>query len=126
KTLEIMDKGYHEILFIIGQDLLHNDDFRGRTSKGTEIEKFQMETMWSDAQQFYMTLIDKAIDKAEKVTIFYSKGNHDESMAWAFVKNLESMYGERVTFDSSFKERKAILLGTNFIGTTHGDKNRKN
>jgi len=128
ELLKILEKQYKEILFIIGQDLFHNDDFRGRTSKGTEIDKYNMETMWEDAKLFYITLIDKALKSSPTVHVMYSKGNHDESMGWAFVKTLESVYRDepRISFDTRFKERKAILLGTNFIGTTHGDKNRRN
>src|SRR5690625_5469509 len=58
----------------------------------------------------------------------FSIGNHDESMAWAFVKSLENKFQltDNIDFDTEFKERKAILLGKNFLGTTHGDKNRRN
>ncbi len=87
-----------------------------------------MEKAWDDAETFYVSLIDKALEKSEQVSVIYSKGNHDESMAWSFVKNLESIYrkNDRIGFDTRFKERKAHMLGLNFIGTTHGDKNRKN
>src|SRR5690625_7520347 len=33
---------------------------------------------------------------------------------------------DNIDFDTEFKERKAILLGKNCLGTTHGDKNRRN
>ena len=127
-TLELLDKPYKEVLFIVGQDLFHNDNFKGTTANGTVIDKVDMEKSWDDAETFYITLIDKALSKSEKVVVIYSKGNHDESMAWAFAKNLESVYRKepRITFDNRFKERKAYMLGFNFIGTTHGDKNRKN
>ncbi|WP_121605322.1 hypothetical protein [Virgibacillus sp. Bac332] len=128
KTTALLDESHLEVLFIIGQDLLHNDSFRGQTANGTQIDKVDMEKAWEEAEIFYRTLIDKALDKSLKVTVIYSKGNHDESMAWAFVKNLKSIYRKntRITFDTKFKERKAHMLGSNFIGTTHGDKNRKN
>src|SRR5690625_6224562 len=49
-------------------------------------------------------------------------------MACAFVKTLENKFQltDNIDFDTEFKERKAILLGKNFLGTTHGDKNRRN
>lgn len=127
-TLQLLNKTFKEVLFIIGQDLFHNDNFRGTTANNTPIDKVDMEKSWDDAETFYISLIDKALKQSEKVTVIYSKGNHDESMAWSFVMNLKSIYrlDERITFDTRFKERKAHMLGLNFIGTTHGDKNRKN
>src|SRR5690625_3429023 len=58
----------------------------------------------------------------------FSIGNHEESMAWAFVKSLENKFQltDNIDFDTEIKERKAILLGKNFLGTTHEDKNRRN
>ncbi|MEK5167125.1 hypothetical protein NYE69_33125 [Paenibacillus sp. FSL R5-0527] len=119
----LLEQGYKEVLFIIGQDLLHNDDMRGRTSSGREIEKVNMERAWEDAALFYVPLIEQALEKCNKVTIVYSKGNHDESMGWAFVKCLEARYPQ-VGFDTRFKERKAHMLGHNFIGINHGDKKK--
>lgn len=120
---ELINRGYKEVLFIIGQDLLHNDDFRGRTAKGTTIEKIDMEKAWEDAMLFYLPLIDLALEKCNCVTVIYSKGNHDESMSWAFVKCLEARYPQ-ATFDTRFRERKVHMLGKNFIGINHGDKKR--
>ncbi|RRJ62416.1 hypothetical protein EHV15_05220 [Paenibacillus oralis] len=119
----LLEQGYKEVLFIIGQDLLHNDDMRGRTSSGREIEKVNMERAWEDATLFYIPLIELALDKCQKVKVVYSKGNHDESMGWAFVKCLEARYPQ-VGFDTRFKERKAHMLGHNFIGINHGDKKK--
>lgn len=126
--LNLLQHSYHEVLFIIGQDLLHNDNFKGQTANGTQIDKVNMEKAWDEADTFYITLIDQALKASAKVKVIYSKGNHDESMAWSFVKGLEKYYrlDDRITFDTRFKERKAHMLGANFIGTTHGDKNRNN
>lgn len=119
----LIDRGYKETLFIIGQDLLHNDDFRGRTSKGTQIQQIDMEKAWEDAMLFYVPLIELALEKCNRVAIIYSKGNHDESMSWAFVKCLEAKFPQ-ARFDTRFRERKVHMLGTNFIGINHGDKKR--
>lgn len=124
--IQLLEKSYTEVLILIGQDMLHNDNFRGQTANGTPIDKVDMVKAWNDADIFYTTIIEKAIEKSPKVTVIYSKGNHDESISWAFVKGFEKAYGDQVTFDTRLKERKVHMLGTNFIGLTHGDKNRKN
>ncbi|WP_257840090.1 hypothetical protein [Salipaludibacillus agaradhaerens] len=122
EILSLLDKPYKEVLFIIGQDLLHNDDFRGRTASGREIEKVDMEKAWEDAMYFYYPLISKAL--GSKVKIIYSKGNHDESMSWAFVQCLKAKFPQ-VECDDSFKERKVHMLGSNFVGMNHGDKKKE-
>jgi len=121
--LMLIENGYKDVLLIIGQDLLHNDDFRGRTSSGREIEKVNMEQAWEDAALFYIPIINAAIKRCKTVTVMYSKGNHDEAMSWAFVKCLQARYPQ-IQFDTRFKERKAHMLGQNFIGINHGDKKK--
>lgn len=125
KTLiEVLDiiqrRTYKEINIIIGQDLFHNDDFRGRTSSGREIQKIDISKAWNDARQFYYNIINKALKHSEKVKVIYSKGNHDESMSWAFVQMIKAQYD--IEIDDEIKERKVITFGDNFIGITHGEK----
>lgn len=122
---KITNRRWEEILFVVGQDMFHNDDFRGRTSNSTPIEVVDMEKAWVDCLKFYESLIDLALKNSNIVKIMYSKGNHDESMSWAFVQLLKARYPE-VVYDDSFIERKVHTFGDNFIGITHGDKARKN
>lgn len=119
----IWSRHWDTIVFVIGQDLLHNDDFRGRTSKGTPIETVDMTTAWTDAEAIYRPLIIDALAHADHVLVKYSAGNHDESMSWAFVKLLERLFPE-AEFDTSLEERKAMLWQQCFLGWTHGDYNK--
>lgn len=110
---------YDEINIIIGQDLFHNDDFRGRTSSGRAIEKVDMIEAWKMAEIFWYNIIRYALEYASKVNLIYSKGNHDEALAWAFVQRLECMFPE-MNVDDSLKQRKCIHWKNCFIGITHG------
>jgi hypothetical protein len=121
----ITSRKWEEILFIIGQDMLHNDNFRGQTANGTQIQEVNMIQAWEDCKKFYYPLIEEAIKHSNYVKVIFSKGNHDESMGWAFVQLLKERYPQ-VEVDDSFVERKAHLFGKVFIGVTHGDKARKN
>lgn len=116
---------WEEVLFIIGQDMLHNDDFRGRTANGTQIETVDMVKAWHDCRSFYEILIETSIKQARSVKAMYAKGNHDESMSWAFVQYLKARFPS-IIVDDDLTERKAHTFGDNFIGITHGDKARKN
>lgn len=126
---DIMDlihlRKWEEILFTVGQDMLHNDNFRGQTANGTPIEETDIPNAWRDAKAFYYPLIEAAIAKSNHVKVIYSKGNHDESMSWAFVQLIKERYPQ-VEIDDTIIERKCHTFGKNFIGITHGDKARKN
>src|SRR5690606_19634585 len=122
---KLISRKWEESLFVLGQDMLHNDDFRGRTSNGTQIEAVDMVKAWNDARTFYEPLIEKAIKQSNEVKLMFVKGNHDESMSWAFVQLLKERYPQ-LHVDDTFIERKAHTFGNNFIGITHGDKARKN
>lgn len=110
---------WEEINVIIGQDMLHNDDMRGRTSSGTPIEKVDMAKGWELARIFYTSLLKICIEHTNRLKITYSKGNHDESMSWAFVQMLKAMFPQ-AEFDDSMKQRKCISWRECFIGITHG------
>ncbi len=120
--LSVIKSGaYDEINVVIGQDLLHNDDFEGRTTKGTPIEKVDMVQAWEDAKRFWYAVIDTAVEYAWKVKIIYSKGNHDKSMSWAFVQMLKAFYGDKIEVDDTLVSRKVIHWHGCFIGVTHGE-----
>ena len=115
----VESKVWEEINIIVGQDLLHNDDFRGRTSSGRPIEQVDMVKGWELARIFYSNLVGLCLRHAQRVKITYSKGNHDESMSWAFVQMLKAMFPE-AEVDDSLRQRKCISWRGCFIGITHG------
>ena len=118
---------WNEINIIVGQDMFHNDDLRGRTSSGRSIEKVDVPKAWEMAKMIWFSVIDAAIRQSERARLIYSKGNHDESLAWAFVKMLKDRYPQ-LEVDDSLKQRKCIHWQSCFIGLTHGhyQKSRKN
>ena len=122
--IDIIKNKYDEINIIIGQDLFHNDDFRGRTSSGKEIEKVDMTKSWEDAHKFFSNIINQSSKYSNKVKVTFSKGNHDESHGWAFVKMLEALFSDydSVEFNTEFLEHKLISYGNSVIGITHGEK----
>ena len=109
---------YDEINILFGQDVLHNNDLRGHTAKGTDIEKIDFPKAWADAWLFFRTLIDACIKQSPKVKLYYSKGNHDECSAWCMIKALEAVYPQ-CSFDDSLAPRKCIFWHGCFIGFGH-------
>ena len=116
----ITERYYEEIVVVVGQDLLHNDDFRGRTTKGTLIQRVDMKKAWEDAETFFVNVINSAQNNASRVRVIFSHGNHDESMSWALTKMLERIFPE-VNFDTDKKPRKAMQWKGCFVGWTHGE-----
>lgn len=117
----ITSRVWEEILFIVGSDMFHNDNFSGTTTKGTIIQKVDMEQAWEDARMFYEPLIEKALKQSVKVKVMYSPGNHDETFSWAFVKYLRARFPQ-CEFDDKLTEHKIHVFGRSAIGITHGDK----
>jgi len=115
-----------KIIFVIGQDLLHNNDLKGNTSNGTLIEKVDMKKAINDAYNFYFELINVAYDYADDVEVIYSKGNHDESAAFIFLQMFAKMFSEDIKFDLSLDDKKVRTFGKIFIGWSHSDKGKKN
>jgi hypothetical protein len=123
ETLGIIHrKTYKEIVIPIGNDLFHNDNFKGETTKGTLIEKINLPKSWNDAKSFFYNVIDTSIEQSESVKIIYVPGNHDYTVTWAFIQMLKERYGDIV--DDSLDEQKVITYGSNFIGLTHGEKGK--
>lgn len=121
KILQKLKNNYKEVVLIFGQDAFHNDDFHGRTTKGTQIQKVDMIQAWKDAVMFFEPIIKQALELNSKVKIFYSKGNHSETIEWAFVQYLKARFPQ-CEYDDTLKERKVVMMGKNFIGMNHGDK----
>lgn len=115
----ICRQNWEEINIVIGQDLFHNDDMRGRTASGRSIEKVDIPTAWEMARKIWFSVIEASLRKAKKVRLIYSIGNHDESLSWCFVQMLKDHYPQ-IEVDDRLKQRKCIHWNGCFIGLTHG------
>ena len=116
----LRQRRWAEVNFIIGQDLIHNNDLRGNTAKGTRIERVDIPAAWADAQRFYFPLIELATAQSGRVRLLYSKGNHDECISWCFIQALKARY-PAIEVDDTLAPRKCISWKGCFIGFTHGN-----
>ncbi|GGJ48583.1 hypothetical protein [Virgibacillus salexigens] len=123
RIINIIQKGHEEILFIIGNDLYHVDNFRNATASGREIQQIDLVNAWNSAKLFYYPLLENALRYSRKVKVIFTLGNHSESMEWSFIQLLKERY-KQIVFDDDFKERKAHMLGKNLIFSNHGDKKK--
>lgn len=118
---KIQSRQWDKVLFVIGQDLLHNDNFKGSTANGTPIDKVDMVKAFDEALQFYVTLISEALKYANNVDCIYVKGNHDESFSYGLFRTLQATFPQ-ANFEGSLKQRKGFTWESVFIGLSHGDK----
>lgn len=121
----ISDRYYDEIDILIGQDVLHNNDMRGHTAKGTPIEKTDFVSAWNDCWVFFRAIIDESLRHSNHVCLRYSKGNHDECAAWCLFKALQAVYPQ-CACDDSLDPRKCIYWKGCFIGFGHCEYTQKN
>lgn len=125
ETLEIIkSKHWEEINILLGQDLIHTNDMRGHTAKGTDIQKIDFQKAWNEAFTFWASIIEAALENSQKVNVRYSKGNHDECVSWCLLKALQQRFPQAI-FDDAFEPRKAILWRDCFIGYGHCEYTRK-
>ena len=115
----IESKEWDEINLVVGQDLFHNNDFRGHTASGTPIEKVDMALAWKLSKNFWCQVIEESLYYARHVNLIYSMGNHDETIAWAFVEMLKEKYPQ-LEVDDELEQRKVVYWKECFIGFTHG------
>lgn len=126
-TIEIIESHqYKEINIIIGEDLLHTDDFRGHTSNGTDIGEIDLVRAYNDTLRFYFALMESCLKYSEKVRVTYSVGNHSETLSWTIVQVLKVKFPQAEYDDSVDEYRKVIIYGDIFIGITHGDNIKGN
>lgn len=125
EILEIIASHKWKMIVIpFGQDYFHNDSIiNGTTTKGTPIEKVDMQKAVAEGRQFIYAIIDTAISHADEVKVLYSMGNHDRSISWMFMQVLLERYGPQIV-DDSMAYRKVITFGSNAIMVTHGDSKR--
>lgn len=112
-----------QILFIIGNDILHVDSPKRVTTSGTPQDT---ENMWYTnfliAKQLYVDVIERLVTIAD-VHIQYDPSNHDYMSGFMLADTIKSWFSKskNITFNVSPAHRKYYRYHSNLIGTTHGD-----
>ena len=117
----IHSRRWDRIVIPIGQDFFHNDSIvNPTTTKGTVVDKVDMQRAVKEGRQFITAIIDSSLENANDVRVLYSAGNHDRSISWMFMQVLLERYGSDIV-DDSMEYRKVFIYGKNSIMVTHGD-----
>lgn len=119
---EVGSQSFDEIVFPIGNDFLHVDNYKGTTSNDTPQDVDSK--LWALARRGRKMLVD-AVDQLSElapVTVITVPGNHDDVSTFFMGEILDAWYrrDSNVKVDSSPAPRKYYRFGNNLIGFTHG------
>ena len=117
--LRYLENQYKNVIIAIMGDFFNADNFNSKTANETRVADTNIPDSWEEGLLILEPIIQKAIHTSPNVTIVYSRGNHDESILWAFVKYLEVKYPQ-VTFESDMEQLKCIVVDDVSIFLTHG------
>lgn len=111
-----------QILFIIGNDVLHTDNgytTTGGTRQDTDGSWYEN---YVQARKLYVKCVELLLSVAD-VHILHCPSNHDYVSGFMLADSVYSWFrnSKNVTFDVSNSHRKYYQYGVNMIGATHGD-----
>ncbi len=118
-------KGFNidQVLFCIGNDVLHVDNVYNTTTKGTRQD---VDGKWWEHYEKALYLYVKCVEllrKVAKVDVIHSMSNHDYQSGFHLAHTLQAWFrnADDVTFDISVAHRKYYKYGNSLIGLEHGD-----
>lgn len=114
------------IVFPVGNDFLNSDNSRGETTAGTrQDEDSRWQKSFADAQACLVRAITRCAEVAP-VDVVVVSGNHDMERMYYMGQVLEAYFTNHagVTVDNRPTLRKCYQWGKNFIGYTHGNKEK--
>lgn len=116
-----------QILFVIGNDILHIDSPKNTTTSGTHQDT---STLWFDSFKIAQRLLTDCIETLVSVApvhVQYDPSNHDYTNGFFLAQTIEAWFknSKDISFNASIKHRKYFVYGQNLIGTTHGDGARE-
>ena len=115
-----------EIVWLIGNDLLHADGKEAKTTAGTQLA---LDNRWPKLFRKAWELQEWAINELRSVAPVHCiviPGNHDELSSFTVGEVLRALYRHTkdVTIDNGPKPRKYHSYGSTLIGYTHGNHER--
>ena len=115
------------IIFPVGNDFFHANDFSGRTKRGTQIQYLASpEEAYALVCGVAVECIAKLAQTGAKVVIPFVKGNHDEDNVTILGFWLKQLFAsaENVEFLPGRMQRNYYQYGKNLFGFAHGDKEK--
>lgn len=112
-----------QILFVMGNDILHVDSPKNTTTAGTHQDT---SVMWYEAFKIAQKLLVDCIEtliQIAPVHVQYDPSNHDYTNGFFLAQTVEAWFSKskNITFNTSISHRKYYKYHNNLIATSHGD-----
>lgn len=120
-------RGYNieEVLFLVGNDMLHFDNYQRTTARGTLMGDagLTFSQAFTLAESSLICAIDYALANVAPVRVVVVQGNHDPVATFSLGRVLRAWYRNcpDVKFIDSEQPRQYVQYGVNLIGFAHGD-----
>ena len=112
------------ILFPIGNDFFHVDNWQGTTTRGTKMDSDRpFAQVFEAGTMAIVHAVERCLDVAP-VELLWVPGNHDASTSWYMTRFLAAWFRKQddVIVDNDPRPRKYRHYGVNLIGFTHGNE----
>jgi hypothetical protein len=116
-----------EIVFPVGNDLLHSDTKAGTTTGGTPLDTdSRYQKNFSEARRVITWAIEAFRSYAPTVRVVMVPGNHDALSTWHLGDSLDCWYRktEGVIIDNAPTMRKYLRYGRNMLMFAHGNRGK--
>lgn len=118
------------VLNMLG-DIVNVDTIKGQTTKGTQLQTFDIEEQLNETIKFTEKLFSIISLVASNIKVQGVYGNHDTTLSYYIYRLMEQRYNKVATFDITKKDStggmfKSMLINGVMIGATHGDKRGNN
>lgn len=121
---EVRDYPITQIVMPIGNDFLHYDNIRQKTTHGDHHldADGRYAKLFAAALKCLIYMVERAVTVCDKVHVVYVPGNHDLTSSYALCVALSQRYinDERITFDIRANPRKYVAFGGTLLGFDHG------
>lgn len=114
--------GISQILFVVGNDLLHVDNPANTTTGGTKQDVTQMwQKSYLQARRVITACMSLCVQQAP-VHVIHNSGNHDEVSSYMLADAVRCWFSNTkdFTWDIETGNRKYYRWGDNLLGFTHG------
>lgn len=108
-------------------DTLHSDGPRNQTTKGTPVDvDSRTPKMFATTLRAFKRIVYRALERHEEVHVKIARGNHDETLSMLVSISLAEHFEQnpRVHIDTSPAFFHWFRFGANFIGVTHGNRQK--
>lgn len=118
---------FEQIVFVVGNDLLHSDTKQGTTTSGTPLDT---DSRFHKSFGIARRMITRAVDTLRHIApvrVVVVPGNHDTLSAWHLGDSLECYFYKTpdVEIDNAPSMRKYVQFGSVMLLLTHGNRGKR-